>query len=307
MTMSIIKPVTLTDAMLTSSTAPEADYAAWNSATSYTAGTKVMRAVDGVHKNFENLVGGIHATPPELATSGATPRWLDLGATNRWAMFDTKVGTVTTLASPLTVVMAPGSISGIALLELTGRQVDITMKDAPGGTTVYSKTVSLDGTIIESFYDWFYVDYQQLTDVTLTDLPSQFATCELAVTVTSTSGNVGVGVCNFGRVYAIGSTQYNATVGIISYSSKTVDTFGNTTVIKRANSKRSSLKLLTEKSDFNKIYRLLASLDSVPCIFIGTEAAGFEPLIVYGFYRDFSIDVAYVTTHLCNIEIEGLI
>lgn len=307
MTMSIIKPVALTDAMLTSSTAPETDYTAWNAATSYTVGTKVMRSVSGVHKNFESLIAGVNATLPELATSGATPRWLDLGATNRWAMFDTKVGTVTTLASPLTVVMRPGSISGIALLELTGRQAVISMKDAPAGTTVYTKTITLDGTIISSFYDWFYEDYVQLTDVTLTDLPSQFESCELTVSVTSTAGNVGIGVCNFGKVYAVGKTQYNATVGIISYSSKTVDAFGNTTVIKRANSKRNSLKLVTEKSDFNKIYRLLASLDSVPCIFIGTESAGFEPLIVYGFYRDFSIDVAYFSTHLCNIEIEGLI
>jgi hypothetical protein len=307
MTMSIIKPVTLTDAMLVSSTAPETDYTAWNAATSYTVGTRVLRSVSGVHKNFENLIAGINATLPELASSGATPRWLDLGANNRWAMFDTKVGTVTTLASPLTVVINPGSITGLALLELTGKQAVITVKDAPAGTTVYSKTVSLDGTIISSFYDWFFEDYAQLTDLTLTDLPGQYANCELTVSITGTSGSVGIGVCHFGKVYAIGSTQYNATVGIISYSSKTVDAFGNTTIIKRANSKRNSLKLVTKKSDFNRIYRLLAALDSVPCVYIGTEAQGYEPLIVYGFYRDFSIDVAYFSTHLCNIEIEGLI
>jgi hypothetical protein len=306
MTMSIIKPVTLTDAMLVSSTAPETDYTAWNAATNYTVGTRVLRSVSGVHKNFENLIAGVNATLPELATTGATPRWLDLGANNRWAMFDTKVGTKTSLASPLTVVINPGSITGLALLELTGKQAVISVKSATGGTVVYTKTVSLDGTIISSFYDWFFEDYAQLTDLTLTDLPGQYTSCELTVSITGTS-TVGIGVCHFGKVYAIGSTQYGASVGIISYSQKTVDAFGNTTVTKRANSKRNTLSLMTAKSDFNRNYRLLASLDGIACIYIGTEAQGYEPLIVYGFYKDFSIVVEYFSTHLTNLEIEGLI
>jgi hypothetical protein len=306
MTMSIIKPTPLTDAMLTSSTAPETDYAAWNAATSYTAGQRVMRAVSGVHRNFENIVAGVNATLPELATGGVAPRWLDLGATNRWAMFDTKVGTVTALASPLTVVLQPGAVGGIALLELTGKQAVVSMKTAPGGAVAYSRTVSLDGTIIDSFFDWFFTDFSQLTDLTLTDLPSQFAACELTVSITGT-GSVACGVCHFGTVHAIGQTLAGATVGIISYSVKQADDFGNITVVKRANSKRNSLKLLTPKTSFNRIYRLLAALDSIPCIYIGTEAAGYEPLIVYGFYKDFSIDVAYPSHHLTNLEIEGLV
>lgn len=307
MTMSIIKPVTLTDAMLTSSTAAETDYTAWNAATAYVVGDKAMRAVSGVHKNFENLIAGVNATNPEDATTGATPRWLDLGATNRWAMFDTKVGTATVLASPLTVVMQPGSVGGVALLELVGAQVVVSMKDAPAGTTVYTDTLSLDGTIITSFYDWFYEDFVQLTDITITDLPTQYVACELTISITSLAGNVECGVCHFGKVYEIGTTQMGASVGIISYSVKTTDAYGAVTVTPRANSKRNTLSLVTDKALFNRNYRLLASLDSIPCIYIATGAAGYEPLIVYGFYKDFSIVVEYYATHLTNLEIEGLV
>lgn len=303
MTMSIIKPVKLTDAMLTSSTAPETDYTAWAAGTSYTVGTKVMRAVSGVHKNFENLIAGVDASLPENAPT----RWLDLGATNRWAMFDTKIGTVTTLVSPLTVVIKPGSVSGIALLELAGKEVTVSVKNATGGTVVYSKTIGLDDTPVTSFYSWFFEERIQLTDITLTDLPSQFLQCELTISITSTAGAVGCGVCHVGTTHDIGETQVGATVGIISYSTKTTDVFGNTTVVKRANSKRNSLKLVTKKSAFSQIYRLLSSLDSVPCIYIATEKTGYEPLIVYGFWKDFSIDVAYNTHHLTSLEIEGLV
>ena len=307
MTMKVIKPTNITDTMFVSSSIPETDYTAWNAATSYTVGQRVMRAVTGVHRNFENLIAGVNATLPELATTGATPRWLDLGATNRWAMFDSKVGTVSSASTSFNTVLTPGSISGIAALGLTGRTLQVQMKSTVGGAVVYSKTVNLDGTIITSFYDWFFEDYQQLSDVTLTDLPSQYTAPEVTFTLSTTAGAVSCGTFSLGKVYTLGLSQYGATVGIISYSVKSTDVFGNTTVVKRQNSKRNNLKLMTDKVLFNRTYRLLADLDSVPCVYIGAEALGYEPLIVYGFWKDFSIDVSYPTMNLTNIEIEGLI
>jgi len=306
MTMKVIKPTNITDAMFVSSSIPETDYTAWNAATSYTVGQRVMRAVSGVHRNFENLIAGVNATLPELATTGATPRWLDLGATNRWAMFDNKVGTLSSTTLDLTQVLTPGSISGVAALGLTGRTLQVTMKDTTGGTIVYDRTVDLDGTSITSFYEWFYEDFQQLTDVTLTDLPQQYYTPEVTFKLTS-SGAVACGTYSLGKVYTLGLSQYGATVGIISYSVKTTDLFGNTTVVKRQNSKRNNLKLMTDKVLFNRTYQLLAELDSIPCVYIGAEALGYEPMIVYGFWKDFSIDVSYPTMNLTNIEIEGLV
>jgi len=300
--MSIIKPNYLTDAMLTSSTVPETDYAAWAAATNYTLGTRVMRAVSGLHKNYENLIAGVNASTPETAPT----RWLELGPTNRWAMFDSAVGTSTTIASNLTVVMRPGATGGLALLELIGRQVEITMKTAPGGTVIYSKIVVLDGTLISSFYDWFYTDYSQLGDVVLTDLPVHYVSNELTISITGSSA-VSCGVCHFGEVIEVGQTQYGASVGIVDYSRKSVDAFGNYSITKRAFSKRSDLKLITPAGQFNRIFRSLASVRSTPCVYVGTEELGYEPLIVYGFYKDFSIDVAYASDHLCNLSIEGLI
>lgn len=307
MTMKVIKPTNIIDTMFVSSTIPETDYTAWNAATSYVVGQRVMRAVTGVHRNFENLIAGVDATSPEIATTGATPRWLDLGATNRWAMFDSKVGTLSTATLDLTTVLIPGSISGLAALGLTGRTLQVKMKDVVGGTVVYDKTINLDATVITSFYEWFYEEFEQMTDVTLTDLPSQYYNPEVTFKLTSTSGNVSCGVLSLGRTYTLGQSQYGASVGIISYSIKQSDAFGNITVVKRQNSKRNNLKLLTEKSLFNRTYKILAELDSVPCIYIGAEALGYEPLIVYGFWKDFSIDVSYPTMNLTNIEIEGLI
>lgn len=303
MTMSIIKPNVLTDAGLTSSTAAETDHPEWVAATNYAAGDKVIRV--STHRIYERLIAGTTATAPEADFVN----WLDIAPTNKWAMFDDVVGTITTVTGNLTVVMRPGLVSGMALMELEGRQASVTMKDAPGGTTVYSKTFDLDGTPINSFYEWFYTDYVQLTDVILTDLPAHFASSELTVSVTTALGEstASCGVCKFGPVLRIGRTQAGASAGIIDYSKKSVDAFGNYLITKRAFSKRNDIKLVTAPSEFNRIFRALAGIRSTPCVYIATEAPGFEPLLVYGFYKDFSIDVAYSSAHLCNLSIEGLI
>lgn len=300
MTMSIIKPNVLTDAGLSSSTAPETDFAAWNAATAYLVGDKVIRT--STHRIYQRLIAGTTATAPELDATN----WLDIAPTNRWAMFDSAVGTVTTVVGDLTVVMRPGAVGGIALLELVCKEVEITMKDAPAGTVIYSKTVVLDGTMITSFYEWFYEDFVQLTDLVLTDLPVHFVSNELTVAITGSS-TVACGVCHMGEVLNIGQTQAGAQVGIVDYSRKSVDAFGNYSITQRAFSKRSDIKLLTDAGQFNRIFRALSGVRSTPCIYIATGAPGFEPLIIYGFYKDFSIDVAYSDNHLCNLSIEGLI
>lgn len=299
--MKIIKPTVVTTAMLTSATVaePDTDEVLWNAATAYTVGQQAIRTT--THMKYERKVAGTSATPPE---SDAV-NWLAIGPTNRWAMFDRKVGTKTTAATSLSTVMSAGPVSGVAALELAGREAVVTMKNAPGGSVVYDRTVSLDGTIINSVYDWLFNDFEQLTDFVLTDLPRHYAGGELSVTINGTSG-VACGVLQVGQVFEIGQTLSGATVGIIDYSRKVTDTYGNRDVLERGYSKRGNIQVLTDKSDFNKIYRLLASLRATPCVYIGADTVGYEPMINYGFYKDFSMVVQYAQHHLCNLEIEGL-
>jgi hypothetical protein len=299
--MKIIQPTTLTTAMLVSSTVPEADYPAWSAGTAYSVADKVIRT--STHRIYQRLVAGTTATAPE---SDAV-NWLDIAPTNRWAKYDDKVGTVTTAATTMTDVLTAGSVGGIALFELVGRTGVVSMKDAPGGTTVYSRTLDLDGTIVLDVFDWFFADYEQLSDIVLTDLPAQFTSAELTVTITATSGNVSCGVCKPGLVIDIGNTLAGAKVGIINYDGKDTDVFGNVYIVSRTFSKRGSFDVVTQKASFNRIFRRLAALRGTPCIYVGTESAGMEPLLIYGFFRDFSIDVAYFSHHHCSLEIEGLI
>jgi hypothetical protein len=296
--MKVIKPVAVTDAVLISSTAPETDYSAWAAGTAYSVGNRVIRT--STHRIYERLIAGTTATAPELDAVN----WIDIAPTNRWAMFDNEVSTQTALASPLTVVIKPGFVNGIALFGLVGDSLTVTVRDGLAGSVVYSRTLALDGTILADWYQYFFEPYVQRADVVLTDLPP-YGDAHITLTLTG-SGTVKCGIVALGTVYTLGDTQQGASVSIVDYSRKETDAFGVTSFVQRAYSKRMSVNLLLANAQLNKTQRVLADLRASPAAWVGTDAPGYEPLTVYGFYKDFSIDIAYPQLSYCSLEIEGL-
>ena len=101
--MNVIKPVTVDDTVLLSSTVPETDYAVWNSVTAYAINAYCIMTT-GVHRIYQCLVANTNFAP-NLNTAGTTPKWLDCGPTNQRAMFDSFVNTRTTGTGTLTVVL----------------------------------------------------------------------------------------------------------------------------------------------------------------------------------------------------------
>ncbi|BBB65917.1 hypothetical protein UNDYM_1664 [Undibacterium sp. YM2] len=300
--MKLIKPVTITTAMLTSTTVAEPDTGetAWVSGHAYVIGNEVI--VVAQHRKYICIANITGIVSPELDLT----HWQDIGPTNAWAMFDRAIGTSTEDASPLTVVLEPGTIGGLAMLECVGRQAQVTYKDASGGTTVYSKTVSLDGTIIGSVYDWFFEEYEQLGDFVLTDLPPQYPNGELTVSITATAGDVSCGVLSVGRVIEFGKTLDGAKATIDDYSIKETNEYGATDVVERTYNRRSSFDVVIDSADFNRLYRRLSQLRAIPCVYIGVDELGYQPFINYGFFETFGMVVSYGTKSLCNLEIKGL-
>jgi hypothetical protein len=127
-----VRPVTLTDATLISSTVAEpsgSDPAVWNGGTTYAAGALVRLAA--THRVYESLQAANTANDPN--TTGSL-WWSEVSGTNRWAMFDGSVSSATSGATPLTVVMAPGIVDALVLLGCVGNTATITVTDARGSS-----------------------------------------------------------------------------------------------------------------------------------------------------------------------------
>jgi len=299
--MKVIKPITFNAlTMLVSSNAVEA-HAAWSSATTYSKDAIVDY---GTHY-YISLVNSNTNNIPDVVGSTF---WSLVGPDNTHAMFDGQVSTATTSSSPLVVTISPGIVNSLALVGLIGSDVTVELRDGGASPPIYSRTIDLDGTVLVDWYMYFFEPFVQLGEVVLTDIPP-YSNGEITVTLNS-GGDVAIGELIVGTVYELGTAdlEQGATVGIIDYSRKDTDPdTGKTTFVRRAFSKRMSGQFLLSNTQINEVQRILADIRAVPSVFIGSEVSDYSPLIVYGFYRDFSIDIAYPTKSFCRLEVEGLI
>lgn len=295
--MRIIKPVDVTPAILTSSNVPEDDFTAWSAATAYAVGDEVTYN----HRNYEALVAHTGANP-ETDTSDP-PKWLDLGATNRWRMFDDKVGSLTEQAGSIAVELQPGAvINSVALFNLLGRSATVTLTD-PAEGIVYQRAVSLVDAGVNNWYDYFFAPIGRQTDFVLLDLPA-YGTATLSVTIDNADGTAQVGHLVMGRQAEIGVALYGSGVGITDYSRKQTDDFGNAVIVERAFSKRAEFDVSLETSQVARVQRLLAGIRAQPVVWIGE--ASYEATVLFGYYRDFSISISGPTVSDATITVEGL-
>ena len=306
--MKVIAPVTITDAMLIAHNVaePAAGETAWNAATAYTVGQLAIRTT--THRVYRRLVAGTTATAPEsdlTAVLPALPNWEELSGTNRWAVFDQVTNSVSTRASPLDVTIAPGVVNALAIIGLVGSSVAVTMIDGVAGPTVYSRTVDLSLSVVADWSTYFFEPFRQRGSVTLTDLPP-YINGRIQIVLTG-PGTVACGGIIAGRLYTLGATQYGASAGIRDYSRKEVDAAtGLVSLEQRKFSKTLRAKLQLPTGAVNAAHTLLTELRSRACVWLADNGSDLEPLQVFGFYKDFTLDVGFPGVSHYSLEIEGM-
>lgn len=301
--MNVIKPVTVDDTVLLSSTVPETDYAVWNSVTAYAINAYCIMTT-GVHRIYQCLVANTNFAP-NLNTAGTTPKWLDCGPTNQRAMFDSFVNTRTTGTGTLTVVLqGSGFVSGIGLFGLQGSVLNI--KISVGGLTVYDITQSLDGTIRADSYSWFWEPWRQKETIVVTNLPPYLSPTITITIINGSSGVVACGMCAIGSTRSIGIAQNGTGFGLTDYSGIITDTFGNTTFIKRGNSRLLNLELQFKASELETFDQTMRDLTSIPCVWQATDSDAYQFMTTFGYYPDMiaMVQSGYGT---CSLSIRGII
>lgn len=300
--MKIIQPMTITTANLTSSNVAETDYAAWNIATTYSLGDRRIYVVGDDHWVVESL---------QAANTGHTPTglttdtwWLKISNTNRWKMFDQSVSSQTTNTNSIsTTHTTVGRVDSVALLNIDASTVRIVMTDSVDGV-VYDQTSSLiSDSGITDWYAYFFEPIVRITDKVVTDLP-KYNNSTIQVVLTDGGNTVKCGACILGISQTLGATQYGMTLGVTDYSVKQQDDFGNYSILERAFRRVSDMTLLVNNNFINQLQQKLSLLRATPIVYIGAD--DYSASIVYGFYKDFTINVAYSSTSICNLSLEGL-
>lgn len=298
---TVIVPKTIDDTNFVSSTLAETDHPEWDDEITYALGDRVILTT-GYHRIYESVSGGnLNHNPATSSTF-----WVEVGPTNKWAAFDTSGGTYS-YSSGANIVFSftMDRATSIALVELTARSVRI-QATAPGYPNYYDQTYNLgDRAVINNWYDYFTADSFLATELIITDIPAVPATT-FTITIENNSNPLQVGNFIAGTNIEMGNTKYGAKIGIIDYSKKEVNEFGKATIVKRTFSKKMDVTLDVDNGIVDSVAARLNYLRSTPCLWVGANGA-FESLTVYGFYRDYSVEIPYPTHSICSLQIEGLV
>ena len=307
----VLVPLPVTNATISSSTIaePAAGETLWNAATNYVVGQEAI--LTATHRVYTNLVAGINATSPELATMGSTPRWLDTRPTDKWAAFDGQITTQSSIVTPLTFVLLPGMFNALAFYGLEGSTITVSIKDAPGGTVVYTHTGNLQQPTSD-YYDYYFGQIRPLTKLLLKNL-TPYANPEVTVSITSGVGvTVKAGMIAMGNLRSLisvdgtGGTQYGAKAKPITYSYIGNDIFGNTKVIRRNKATDMDIQVEVPIEDADAALATIQEVLDVPAAFIATDVANYAGLNVFGLA---SGDVSYAGPNhsVITINVKGFI
>lgn len=288
---------------------PEDPNPAWAAGTTYAEGDRVHSPT--THRVYESLKNANTGKDPTLPANRTTAAgvgtwWLEVGPTNRTAMFDGLVSSQTSAATPLVIKMTPGAFNGFALFGIDADQFEVTVRDAPGGNVLYSEPMApLEGSMPGDYYEYFFSRFKPLTRLVRSGI-EPYGSAEIELTLVKGSGEVKLGMYAIGDMRPIGIPQRDASVEPIDYSYVKTDAYGNTEVKKRAFATGMSITTKMEKEEAAVVLDTVQQVLGTPVVVVGSQAMFYEWMTVFGLLsaRMSPADYPHVTL---NATVKGLI
>ena len=258
---------------------------------------------------YESLVLQTAVNPLPVLPETETAFWIDVGPTNKYAMFDMDANTQTVTASPMTVVVTPGQrINTIGLTGLVGNSLTITATSVFGGGSVYAKTIDLNTREVSDGYDYAFEPFSTNPAAVVFDV-NPYSDIIVTLTLSSTTGNVKCGSCVLGTYIYLGNSQYGATNDGLNFSTTDRDLYGRATLIPRRTLPKTAQKLIVNAARVNKVKAARVLLNARPALWTGLDDADssyFDALTILGFYTQFVIDATQHSQAEITLSLEEI-
>ena len=297
----LIRPLAITDGIVTANNVTEADAAEYSSATAYTLGQIVM--VTGTAGGAATATHGIYTaqgnTTGDDPTTDDGTNWVLTSYTNAWLMFDPEYQTQTVFADTIEVEFTPAtSINSLAVLNVDAASATIVQS-----TTGYTETKSLISHGVLGWYDWFFESPIRIADAVFTGIPPYIGET-LTVTLDNTGLDAKCGVMVLGKAKILGATQWEANRSINDYSQATEAVDGSVTLTQGNYSKRLNMEFKVPQGLESEATRVLEQYRATPMVFVGSDE--YEMTIIYGFLGSWAVPISN-TGRNAYVEIKGLI
>lgn len=302
--LSVLVPTQITDAMLTSSTIAETDYAAYDNAHTYALGDRCIAA----HRIFESQIAANIGHPPTdpINQFGTIVYWLDVGPTNRWAMFDGEVSSQSTATTSMTVVLKPGPFNAIYIDGMDAANLSITVKNSPGGTVIFTFNGALQGSVPTNYYDWYFMPFAPLRVKLLTGIAA-YNNMELTATISGTVGStVKCGVLAVGLLQVLGQTQQGAKAKPKNYGYVKIDDYGRAVIKKGKAATDVTASAKIDSYEARNVQAILEQVIGGAGMLSCSDSDDYSGLTKWGLI---SGEVTYLSegNHNVSVSLEGII
>jgi hypothetical protein len=294
----IVRPVTIGAAQLYSSNVAELDalydYPAWNAATVYAIGDKVARATS--HHSYQRRTNGATAGAPESDTTN----WLDIGPTNRHAMFDGSYQSITQNAHTIEHQVIPGDfVDTCVVLNAHAASINLQVEG-----TAYDRTATMCSRDVENWWDFWYEPFAYRENYAFFGLPMGL-TRKSVLTIDNTGSLAQCGEVIWGLSKQLGGSMFGARSWLLDYSVKVTDEFGNTTAEEGPYALGMSVDVVVKAGFVDELRRTLRPFRAKRAVYI---AAGnlFESLMTYGFFESLEVVHENSKEATCNFRIQGV-
>ena len=305
--MIVIPPIPITESsgrlISTNIVEPDATQGEvlWVAGTAYTPGAKVIRPN---HKKYEAIVastGVIPESDPE--------KWLYIGPTNKWAMFEANRNEQSTRTGTIEVVLKPGArIDSIGILGVEA--VSITVTQRVNGVIVYGpQVINMNSRNTASWSDYFFGEFNFIPSALIQDL-RPYVGSEITIVIDNETRPAKCSGIVMGTKVFLGKVQYNPQSDVLNFSKIEKDDYGVSKLTPRRSVPKTNQTLWTDKELVNKVRKVRTDLNAVPALWSGLDDKGqdgyFESLLIYGIYKQFTIDLAHNEVAMVTLELEEL-
>lgn len=254
--------------------------------------TPVKEYISLANSNTDNY-------PPDFPA-----QWSEIGASNRWKMFDGKLNTATEDTIDIEVDVAADRTDIVALFRLQASSIKFELvKDS---SVVKTETINLKTIPGTGWYSWLNDLYEYKTKA-LWSYP-KYPEATLNVVIYAQDGTVKCGEMVIGSQYRLGGTEWGAMVSIDDYSTISTDsaTYLPVELVQGDFSDRSGAVFWVENTDVDRVRNKLTAMRGKLSIFdLNNEESDFDSFIIYGYPKSFDIIIPGPSISKCNLEIGG--
>lgn len=285
--MNVLIPITITAAMIQASTSiAEPDLSsgevAWVSGAAYVVDN--LRVSTTAHKVFSCVKA--HSGRAILPENDPE-YWLKKTPSMRWAPFDKYISTAATAIGSITYTLCPGFFNAISIYGLVGSSIAVTVKDAPGGSVIFTYTADLFEPAA-GLYELLFTPLVPRTKLVMKDILIS-PTAELTIVVSAGATDpVAIGMINVGDYRRVigqaqwGGTEYGSSVELNSFSFIDFKADGTSEILQRGNGEDLHGTVVMPASAGRHAMQVIKQVLDVPVSCIAIDFDGYDYMNTFG-------------------------